>query len=508
MSNHCLLIPDTMYVGRWYKLYAAPVKASAIPLYNYSVSGDAKVVADSVYILGVGKLTVTATTEDGETCTKVVQCEAYPNISRKTIPYNYTSWSKFKEDLEGYTEPTLVKFASDADIVADTDSTIVPATGCVIDFNNKNISIGTTALSQLLFSFKNDFCGVKNLYLKSTFPDWSTHTNGDKYTQASTLFRILGGFFELENFVAVNKQNYIISIGTWGHMTGYNFGYSQVWKSANVSNAKIGTNGELEDNSEWWSSTTAIPLCKGRDGRFCVGWLDHFIKGSYKTFSFALYDAEDNFISKVDNAQFYRSYAAPEEATHIRLSVCSDSAPEDIKGDDVWYIMRIYPSAGTREILLKNMRSMLNESGMVDVVGEVSELNVIACKCKSGKTNGWAFDFEDGWMSMLDVVMKSCFINGVVPLHSVQGFGGINSVLHTVYLQSWTANNKFDTCCIYNYTLRSGQLRGSYKFNNCTLVDEKTSTEITIVHSNNTLLNTQTKRAKLLTTVFGEISGW
>lgn len=507
MAEHCLLLPDEMYVGRWYKLFACPVKAAGIPAYTYEVSGPATFKADAVYITGTGELSVTATSEeDGDSCTMTIPCLEYPQIERALLKYTYTTWAQLKEDLEGLTEPTLVRFVEDADIVADTDSTIVPATGCVLDFNNKKISIGTNDVSQKLFCFMNDYCGVRNLYLESTFPDWSTHTTSDKYLQMSTLFQILGGFFELENFVACNEQNYGIGIGTWGHMLGYSYSYAQIWTASNLANGKIESDGSISESDEWWYSPTAIPLCLGRENRFCVGWLDHFLKGSYKTFSFALYDEDDNYIGGVDNAQFYRSYVAPENAVNIRLNVCCDDEPTNFTGDDRAYIMRIYPSNGTREILLKNMRSMSNESGMVDVVGEVSEMNIIECKCANGATNAWAFDFEDGWMSMIDVVMKSCYIPGTLPLHSVQGFALINSVIHTLNAKSWTANDYFETSAIVSLTFNTSQYRGVYKINNCTLFSEPSYDWVQVTNTN--LLDTQVKRAKFLTTVFGATSGW
>lgn len=187
------------------------------------------------------------------------------------------------------------------------------------------------------------------------------------------------------------------------------------------------------------------------NGYFSVGYFGNFLQHTAKTYGIALYDADGNFLEARYGLQFYRGYMRPEGATQCKLMLWGLEEPEVIKvgqagGMDWNYYLYVTGTDNTREILFKNCRSMNNESGIIDFIGDLQEVNIIECKAESGKTNGWAIDFEDGWMGMKDVIIKSCLFTGNPVFHSVQGLTVMNTFSPTFYITSWANGVVLERC--------------------------------------------------------------
>ena len=450
-------MPDEIYIGRYYKLYALP-SYGALEEYDYSVDGDCvKLIAkNTIEVISEGSITVTAQGIIGS-CSKKISCKKYPQISRNIIDYQYDNAENFKEYVEAISEPTIIRFNNDADII--TDDTINVPYGVLLDFNWKNIKIGSVKVERkATFVFDKDYCGICNLKLYSSYPDWSQHTAGDKYTQAHTMFMIRGSFFVLENYVCVNKQNGGIGIASWGsHHPSSKYSKSYTWNEGDMNAGYINELGNTIQEDDAWHSEEFITLPD--NAYFSVGHFANFLQWSSKTYAVAFYTSEEEFIECRYGLQFYRGYEKPENASKCKLMVWNASEPPLIKvgesgGMDWNYYLYVTGSFNTHEIYIKNCKSLLNESGMIDFVGDFNELNLIECKCLSGKTNSWSIDFEDGWMGMKDVVIKSCLLRYPI-FHSVQGLSVINSFIFTTNLQSWVNGVVFSNVIlsIYGYLL-------------------------------------------------------
>ena len=452
-------MPDEIYIGRYYKLYALP-KYGGLEEYEYSISdpnGCVEIIAkNTIEVLKEGSITISVSGSVGEN-QKTIECKQYPSIERKIVEYTFENSKDFKSYVESINEPTVIRFLNDADII--TDETINVPYGVILDFNWKNIKIGSVKVEQkATFVFDEDHCGIYNLKLYSSYPDWSNHTAGDKYTQAHTMFMIRGSFFVFENFVCVNKQNGGIGIASWGsHHPSSRYSKSYTWNEGDMNAGYINEFGNVEQEDDAWHSEEFITLPD--NVYFSVGHFANFLQWSSKTYAVAFYTSEGEFIECRYGLQFYRGYEKPENASKCKLMVWNASEPPLIKvgesgGMDWNYYLYVTGSFNTHEIYIKNCKSLLNESGMIDFVGDFNELNLIECKCLSGKTNSWSIDFEDGWMGMKDVVIKSCLLQHPV-FHSVQGLSVINSFIYTTNLQSWVNGVVFSNVIlsIYGYLL-------------------------------------------------------
>ena len=452
MNNLYICMPDTLYVGRYYKLYALP-KYGELNNYTYEVTGDCikNVGANTILVTGVGTITVTAIDEKLGTATKVISCEEVPEPKREKIEYTYTSAEDFKNLIENITTPTEVIFQNDADIVLD--KTIYVPYGVLLNFNWKNIKIGATVIEKAVtFDFSQDHCGVTNLKLYSTYPDWSEHSTADKYLQSHTLFKIKGAFFKLENYVCVNRQNFSISVGmavAGCDLTEYSKTYT--WNTDNIETGScINENGEIVEESDCYYTPNAIAI-PTNSKKLGAGFFDGFIKGSVKTYGIAFYDDDENFIESRYGQQFFTGYEIPDGATKCRLMLWGDSELTSSTGMDWSCYLFLFNRYNTENILFKRCRSMENESGMLDFVGGIDGLNIITCVANSGKTNGWAVDFEDGWMMMHNVVVKSCQIKKLV-IHSVQGIGVLNCLIFSHIVKSWANGVYFKTCRLIKFS--------------------------------------------------------
>ena len=482
MNRLFIAMPDTIYVGRYYKLYALPMYG-ALENYSYVIDGTCieLVATDTIKVIGAGEVTITAKSTT-ETATKVISCEEYPELDRKVVEYVYDNAENFKAFIEGITEPTEVRFMADADMVID-DTINVPY-GVLINFNFKNIKLGATVVeSRSTFIFEHDHCGVINLKLYSIYPDWSQHTAGDKYTQAHTMFTVRGSFFRMENFVCVNRQNAGISVARWGSLTGSYYAKKNTWLEGKIAAGYIGETGEIVEDTNAWYSTEFVNLPDSGNGYFSVGYFGNFLQHSSKTYAIAFYDDEDEFLSVKYGLQFYKGYMRPDGAVKCKLMLWNPEEPAAIKvgesgGMDWNYYLYVTGTDNTREILFKNCRSMENESGMIDFTGDFQEVNIIECKSTSGKTNSWAIDFEDGWMGMKDVVIKSCLFTRPF-IHSVQGMTILNTLLKNYTIASWANGVVLENVIganMNNYGLITAQITVPVIFKNVKLKGAREST--------------------------------
>lgn len=450
MNNnfHSICMPDELYVGRIYNLYALP-KYNVIPRYNYSIIGTniEKISPTTIKILDEGKITVTAKyiDEDGEEflCQKEIECKQFPSIERKIVHWTFSTVETLKQMIESATEPT--EFILDEDCEIIIDETIEVPYGCVLNFNWKNVKIGSSVVeNKIIFLFNHDFCGVENLKLYSTFPSWSNHT-GDKYLQAHTLFRFdYGDFCYFKNYVCVNRQNFIISFGRSIPMTN-SYNKANTWLDGEIASGYIDENGNIQEDEEAYYSTNYINIPVDDRNFYQVGFFDGFIKGKSKTYAISFYDSDDVFIETKYSQQFFRPYQKPENASKCKLMLWSDELPTSNTGMDWSCYLFITKGFCCRELTIKNCRCLENESGILDFVGNIKEVNIERVISKTGKTNGWAMDFEDGWMAMGDVIIKSCLIQ-YIPIHSVQGITCINSFLSGGYFNSWANGITMQNC--------------------------------------------------------------
>lgn len=224
-------------------------------------------------------------------------------------------------------------------------------------------------------------------------------------------------------------------------------GTNNVNRSSGVMNTDdfvsgwLDDNGELQENSNWISTTNFITVPDyGTDGYFISAHGQDSYAGKYwggcsaRVYDILWFDADYNAI-QIDRFQGRGEYYdIPEDAVYFKVSLQQSSLPEVESKNTPWIAMHDDGSAKFCEI--KNTRVYNSATGIFSVVGETDGLWVHHCYTNRDgmkPLNGRTGDFENGWTAMRHSVVSNNSLNGYFG-----NPGGFNTFFHTNFITNYS----------------------------------------------------------------------
>lgn len=452
--GHCkICCADKMIVGRWYKLVTYAV-GYGVP-YNYtvtySVAGENVVLLhDTLYVKSAGAFTVSCMDMYGNTDSKAITAIDKPSVNRTEYTITPSSWSNFQEQVSAIGEYALIHVTPGEYAFELTATPFDIPEGTEIDFGGSYVKVTSSETTYSGFRIVHDFCGLKNASFIGNM------LNDNTYTDPCNVLSIIGGdYAEIENIVFDKLAGFNFTIGTWPNFWDFLPSSSASrWVESNNVNGYIGDNGSVVSSTEAWTMAEASPIINTPDRSFYVGQSNMWIPSTVRLFDIAFYDADMALIELRKNCQYFRKYAYPENAAYVRYCIWQDNAPTNHSGRDDVCIMRMMAGnsefkncLSPRDVYISNVVVKNHASGGLSIVGSCEDIHIDRMVARgNGWKNGWAFDAEDGWNSMLGIVVThSYFDKGAIVLHGCQG-----ATLMSCISGSVTLNNSIHFPTIIN----------------------------------------------------------
>lgn len=467
---------DEMIVGRWYKLITHAV-GHGVP-YNYTVnySTEAENVVllhDTVYIKETGAFTVSCVDQYGNKDTKTITAIEKPSIERTEYTITPTSWSDFQAQVTAIGENALIHVTKGEYAFELTESSYILPAGTVIDFGGSTINVTSAVTTYGGLKIYYDFCGIKNGKFVGNM------LNDESYVNASTFISVISGkYAEVENLTFDGMAGFNLTVGAWPSYWSFQPYYKNSrWDDSVNYNGYIADDGSLTASAEAWTMTEAAEIITTPDRSYYVGRSNMNIPSYVRLFDIAFYDADMKLLELKKDCQYYRAYYYPENAAYVRYCIWQEEEPVNAQPRDDVCIMRMFGGDDTvqtalsvDEAYIANIAYKNHASGGISITGKCEELHIDRMLAKdNGWSNHWAFDAEDGWNSMLGVVVThSYFAMGDVVLHGCQGVSMISCICGSVSFKSTVhfptiINSLMHT--VYGYSLRGcGTIINSYYY--------------------------------------------
>lgn len=443
--GHCkICCADRMVVGRWYKLVSHAV-GYGVPYHytvNYTAEGDnVALLHDTVYIKAAGVFTVSCVDMYGNTDRKTIEAIEKPTVSRTEHNITPSGWSDFQSKVSAIGGYALIRITPGTYTFDLTETPFDIPEGTEIDFGGSTVNVTSGVTSYAGFRIAYDFCGLKN----ATFI--GNMLNDETFADSCTVLTIINGdFAEVENVVFNKLAGFNFTIGTWPSY--WNFlpsASASRWKAENNVNGYIGDDGSVVSSTESWTMVEASPIINTPDRSFYVGQSNMWIPSYVRLFDIAFYDANMNLVELRKDCQYFRKYFYPESAAYVRYCIWQNEEPTDHSGRDDVCIMRMMAGndefsacLSPRDAYIANVVCKNHASGGLSVTGSCEDIHVDRMVARgSGWRNGWAFDAEDGWNSMLGVVVSHSFFDrGAVVFHGCQGLTMLSSICGSMTVNS------------------------------------------------------------------------
>ena len=443
--GHCkICCADKMIVGRWYKLVTYAV-GYGVP-YNYTVTYSAAgenvvLLHDTLYVKSAGAFTVSCMDMYGNTDSKTIQAIGKPTISRTPHSITPTDWADFQSKVTAAGANALISVQTGEYVFALTDTAYTLPAGTVVDFQDSTIRIEPTATTYTGFQIVNDHCGIKNANFVGNMLNDTSYSD-----QCKTISVLSGDYAELENITFDGLPGFNITIGTWPSFWRFLPDSSASrWEAANNTSGYIGNDGNVIASTGAWTMSEPAGIITTPDRSYYVGHSNMWIPSTVRLYDIAFYDSGMAFLELRKDQQYYRKYYYPEGAAYVRYCVWQDNAPENHTGRDDVCVMRMMAGnaehqqcLSVREAYIDNIVYANHASGGLSIVGGCEDIHINRMVARgNGWQNGWAFDAEDGWNSMLGVVVThSYFDKGAIVLHGCQGATLMSCISNSVGLSS------------------------------------------------------------------------
>lgn len=443
--GHCkICCADQMIVGRWYKLITYAVGYD-VP-YNYTVnystsSGNITLLHDTLYIKEVGEFTVSCVDMYGNSDTKTITAIEKPAIERAEYTINPTDWLDFQMKVTEIGSNALIHVSKGEYAFELTNMPYTLPSGTVIDFQNSIINITSEVTTYTGFRIVHDHCGIKNASFVGNM------LNDKTYVNTSTVVSIISGdFVDIENLTFDSLAGFNLTVGAWPSFWHFKPTHkASRWSASDNVNGYIGVDGNVVSTTEAWTMGSAVAVVDTPDRSYYVGHSNMWMPSVVRLYDIAFYDSDMNFLELHKDQQYFRKYYYPENAAYVRYCVWQESAPVDHSGRDDVCIMRMMAGnaeyqqcLSVRETWISNIVYKNHASGGISIVGQCEDIHIDRMLAKgNGWSNGWAFDAEDGWNSMLGIVVShSYFAQGSIILHGCQGVSFISCIEGRVTLNS------------------------------------------------------------------------
>lgn len=480
-KNCKIFSADKMIVGRWYKLvtyhkgtYGAPWNYTV----NYSCSNsNVLLLHDTVYIKSTGTFTVSCVDMYGNTDSKTIEAIAEPYMERTAYTITPTTWSDFVTKVEACGEYAHITIPKGNYTFTIPSEPYDVREGVIIDFSDSDVTINTSVTNPSGLRFLHDHSGFKNC----NFAGVNMYQNEDITKNTYILGFFKGYNIHCENVHFDKTYGYNIFVGTWAKWNNsiiYATRHDGAWATNSTSGCDIINGCILDDGSvstqdNAWTHTNLCRIRESSDRSFRVGRYNHAIPTTARMYDIAFYDNSQNLIAVMRDLQYYRKYTYPVDSVYVRFGVLQTDAPTT--GGDASEVMRMLSGTdyaegvmGVDDIYFDNISAKDHVSGVMSIVGITEDAHFNRIKTNQsgwGSINQWAWDAEDGWASMMGLVMShSYFKDNYIIFQGAQGA----SVLSTIS-GSITCNGSLHFMTIINSVLHNvigTSLRGF-----CTLIN-------------------------------------